>query len=246
MLYRTLDDPAPPADANLENLAAALERDERHLRVLARLTQIAMDLAEALGEAAKARIETGKTEDRPPAPTDTATIDAFNTIAQTVRRTVALEAKLAEGVKTRRAGLIAERAARDEAHVAAKNEAIIFGLHDAYAGSTSGAEYEALIDRLMEDAEEHLRDADEFRGYLDRPVGETVAKLCAALGLDPDSCTPDGDAWRIRRPTTEFEMLLDERARKFGGLHDLPPSPSWGGTDGEAVRVGPGRQTSSA
>ena len=51
----------------------------------------------------------------------------------------------------------------------------------------------------MEDAQEYLGDADEMRGYLDRPVGETVAKLCAALGLDPEACAPDGAAWRVRR-----------------------------------------------
>ena len=73
-------------------------------------------------------------------------------------------------------------------------------------------------------------------GYLDRPVGETVAKLCAALGLDPQACEPDGDAWRVRRPPIDFELRIEEKARKYGA--SLPPSPSWGGTDGEAVRVG--------
>ena len=58
-----------------------------------------------------------------------------------------------------------------------------------------------------------------MRGYLDRPVGETVARLCAALGLDPEACEPDGDAWRVRRPPLNFELRLEERARKY-------PAPS--------------------
>ena len=77
----------------------------------------------------------------------------------------------------------------------------------------------------MEDAEEYLGDADEMRGWLDRPVGETVAKLCAALGLDPDACAFDGETWKVRRPITQFEQLIEERAEKF------PPSPSGEGQD---------------
>ncbi len=64
-------------------------------------------------------------------------------------------------------------------------------------------------------------------------VGETVAKLRAAMGLDPETREPDGDAWRIRRTPLDFEIRLVESARK-----NPPPSPLWGGTDGEAVRVG--------
>jgi hypothetical protein len=62
-----------------------------------------------------------------------------------------------------------------------------------------------------------------MRGYLDRPVGETVARLCAAMGLDPEACEPDGETWRVRRPVLNFELRLEERARKFP-----PPSPEVG------------------
>ena len=243
MLYRSLPDLTPPTDADLDTeamveAAASVERGERHLRVLARLTEIGMRIAEALGRQIEAKIEAGTAEDAVLKPGEDPTT-AFNKIALTVRRTVALEAKLASEVNTRRDALVAERAvhraAREKAHESAKKQAVIYGLHDAYAGSTPDEEYEEQVERLMADAEEYLGDADEMRGYLDRPVGETVAKLCATLGLDPDACALDGESWKVRRPPCEFERRREERARKFG---KLPPSPSWGGTDGNAVRAG--------
>ena len=117
MLYRSLPDPSPPADADLDTAAMAaaeadVERGERHLRVLARLTEIAMNLAEALGRQVEARIEATTRDDASPAPGDNPGLAAFEKMARTVRRTVALEAKLAAGVKIRRDSLIAERASR--------------------------------------------------------------------------------------------------------------------------------------
>ena len=162
-------------------------------------------------------------------------------MAQTVRRTLALEAKLAEGVKARREKLITDgaerRATRAVAHKDNVDEAIMEGLHDAYAADCSEDEYQTLAERLLDDAREYLGDADEMRGYLDRPVGETVAKLCAAMGLDPEACEPDGETWRIRRPPLDFELRIEERARKYGASSSsLPRSgegqdakhPGWG------------------
>ena len=96
------------------------------------------------------------------------------------------------------------RASRAAAHKTAIDEAIIRGLHDAYAADCSDDEYHELAERLLDDAREYLGDADEMRGYLDRPIGETVALLCAAMGLDPEACERDGETWRIRRPIPRF------------------------------------------
>jgi len=232
MLHRTLQNPIPPAEADVDTAAMvetarAIERGERHLRMLAELSEIGMNLARALGELAQARIELEKKGEAAPARSEDAAA-AFDKMAQTVRRTLALEAKLAEGVKARREGLITERTERRTAHAethkTAFDDAIIHGLHDAYAADCPDAEYHDLSERLMEDAREYLEDADEMRGYLDRPVGETVAKLCAAMGLDPEACESDGETWRVRRPVLNFELRLEERARKF----PPPPSPEVG------------------
>ena len=230
MLHRALLDPTPPADADVDTAAMAesagvIERGERHLRMLAELSEIGMRLARTLGELVGARAErelkgevaSGRSEDA---------AAAFDKMAQTVRRTAALEAQLAEGVKVRREGLITQRAERratlDAAHKSAKSEAILYGLHDAYAASTPDAEYQEQVERLMEDVQEYLGDPDEMRGYLDRPVGETVARLCAAMGLDPEACESDGETWRVRRPPTEFERSLEERAREHPDPSSLP------------------------
>jgi hypothetical protein len=232
MLHRILLDPIPPDDADIHTAAmaetvGAIERGERHLRMLAELSEIGMGLARSLGELAQTRIDREKkADDDAPARSEDAAA-AFDKMSQTVRRTLALEARLAAGVKARRETLIGERAerraTRSAAHKTAVDDAIIAGLHDAYAADCPDAEYNELSERLMEDAREYLEDADEMRGYLDRPVGETVARLCAAMGLDPEACEPDGETWRVRRPVLNFELRLEERARKFP-----PPSPEVG------------------
>ena len=203
--------------------------------MLAELAEIGMGLARSLGELAQARIEREKKAEEAPARSEDAAA-AFDRMSQTVRRTLALEARLAAGVKARREGLFAERAerraTRSAAHKTAVDDAIVDGLHDAYAADCPDAEYHDLSDRLMEDAREYLGDADEMRGYLDRPVGETVARLCAAMGLDPEACASDGETWRVRRPTLDFELRLEERARKYGAPPP-PPSPSGEGQDAE-------------
>ena len=231
MFHRALLDPIPRADADVDTAAmaettGAIERGERHLRMLAELGEIGMRLARSLGQLVDARDERELKGEVAPGRSEDAAA-AFDKMSQTVRRTAALEARLAEGVEARHEGLMTQRAerrtARSAAHETAVGDAIIGGLHDAWAADCSDTEYNDLADRLLDDAREYLVDADEMRGYLDRPVGETVARLCAALGLDPEACEPDGDAWRVRRPPLNFELRLEERVRKFP-----PPSPEVG------------------
>jgi len=250
MLYRALLDPTPPADADIDTAAmaeaaAAVERGERRLRLLAELTEIGMSLARSLGELAQARIEKEKNGEAAPGRSEDAAA-AFDKMAQTVRRTAALEARFDEAVKARREGLIADRAerraTRTAGHKTAVDDAIIAGLNDAWAADCPDAEYHDLSDRLMEDAREYLGDADEMRGYLDRPVGETVSRLCAALGLDPEACEPNGETWRVRRPPLDFELRIEERASKYGAP---PPPPSPSGEGQIAKRSGWGSPAQS-
>ena len=246
MLYRALLDPIPPAEADTDTAAMAetardLERGERHLAMLAELSEIGMGLARSLGELAQARIEREKNGEAAPGRSEDAAA-AFDKMAQTVRRTAALEARLAAGVKARRERLFTERterrAAGAAAHKTAVEEAIVEGLHDAYAATCPDAEYNELADRLMDDAQEYLGDADEMRGWLDRPIGETVSRLCAAMGLDPEACESDGDTWRVRRPILDFELRLEERARKYGAPSPLHPSPPGEGQDAKHPGLG--------
>ncbi len=201
--------------------------------MLSRLAEIGMELAEALGAYAKARLGAVAAERAALGPTEDPTAP-FNRIAQTVRRTLALRAKLARDLRTGRADLLTERAARrskaDEDHREFKRAAIDAGFKDALAETRPDRDDEASECLLM-DMDELLEDADEFRGFLDRPVGETIARLCETLGLDPALCVRDGDGWKLRRDPYLYEHNLMERGQ-------LPPSPPCGGTGCAASRVG--------
>ncbi len=67
-------------------------------------------------------------------------------------------------------------------------------------GSASFADPDGdIVFGIMDLDTERLDDDDEFAGYLERPVGETVAKLCAVVGLDPGACFLEDGAWRVRQ-----------------------------------------------
>jgi hypothetical protein len=224
MLYRDLEDPAPPRDADVDTAAmaetaAAAERAAWHVQILGEVAEIHLTLTRSLGELALARVEAAKSENRALTPDDDVTLAALGKATQTLRRTVALRDKLDAQASARREGLLADRARRRAeraaVHKRAKTDAVLEGFADAFAADTPDAEYHAHVDDLMADAETYLddADADEFRGWLDRPVGETVARLCAAVNLDPDSCTRVGETWRVRRAPRDFELFLERRDR---------------------------------
>ena len=154
MLHRAIRDPVAPADTDAD--LAAVERGERHLRLLAEIAEIGMGLVRSLGELAQARVRRELNGEDGAARAEDAAA-AFDKMSQTVRRTLALEARLAEGVTLRRQGLSAERAARRAAHKTAVDKAIVIGLHDAWAADCPDAEYHAMVDRLLEDAQEYSR-----------------------------------------------------------------------------------------
>ena len=217
MLHRALPEMPRIADADLEDAGtaaseAAAARAEHHLRLLGELTEIGMELSRSLGVLAKARVEAAVAETRALTAADDASVAGFNKAAQTVRRTIALHDRLDSLTARRHSELTAERtrrrAERDTAHAEAKANAVVFGVHDAWAAGTPKDEYDETVERVMEDVREHLLDVDEFRGWLDRPVGETVSRICKALGVDPGACVRDGREWIIHRPPTEFERHL--------------------------------------
>jgi hypothetical protein len=224
MLYRDIEDPAPPRDADVDTAAmaesaAAAERAAWHVQILGEAAEISLAVMRSLGELALSRVEAAKSEKRGLAADDDVTLAALGKATQTLRRTVALRDKLDAQASARREGLHADRARRRAeraaAHRSAKTDAVLEGFADAFAADTPDAEYHAHVDDLMADAKDYLddADADEFRGWLDRPVGETVARLCAAVKLDPDSCTRVGETWRVRRAPRDFELFLERRER---------------------------------
>jgi hypothetical protein len=168
---------------------ASIARSERHAAILARLADMGMEIAEAL------TVEVKKT----PSPDLAA---AFAKVAQAVRRTIALEEHLAKGLEILRNDLFAkretlwEKAARAEG--TKKQEAVDMAMADAIYDKFPDSDEANLA--LIGDVEMLLADADEFQGWIDRPVGEIIAGLCKALNLDPDWAIQDEDGrWMVKR-----------------------------------------------
>ncbi len=179
----------PDDTEEMLQVQASIARSERHAAILARLADVGMEIAEALAVEVK----------KSPSPDLAA---AFAKVAQAVRRTIALEEHLAKGLEILRNDLFAKRetlweqAARAEG--TKKQEAVDMAMADAVCEKFPDGD--EACDALMGDVEMLLADADEFQGWIDRPVGEIVAGLCKALNLDPDWAIQDEDGqWLIKR-----------------------------------------------
>ena len=61
----------------------------------------------------------------------------------------------------------------------------------------------------LDDAERLLEEADELDGYLDQPIGEVIAKLCKALGLDPDWAVERDGEWFVKQPDFVPDFACD-------------------------------------
>ena len=239
MTYRSLPDPNELRDVELKppemvESARLVECGERQLRILRRMAEVGIGLVERLGQIATSGAEPASGEGAASATipaTIPATINdiagAYTKLTQSLRRTLAMEARLAEEMKARRLGVVASRNKQHAEKIKAiedvVNQNIEYALTKAVRRERPEADRETS-EHLLIDMFERLDDAEEFEDYRDRPPGETVAKLCAVFGLDPEFCIQDDDeTWMIRH----------------GGGPDIPPSHVWGGTGAERVRAGP-------
>ncbi len=233
--YRSLPDPNELRDVELKppemvESDRLVECGERQLRMLQRMAEVGIGLVERLGQIAMSGAEPASGDGDAPA-TIPATINdiagAYTKLTQSLRRTLAMEARLAEEMKARRLGVVASRNKQHAEKIKAiedvVNQNIEYALTKAVRRERPEADRETS-EHLLIDMFERLDDAEEFEDYRDRPPGETVAKLCAVFGLDPEFCIQDDDeTWMIRH----------------GGGPDIPPSHLWGGTGAERVRAGP-------
>jgi hypothetical protein len=232
MRYRTLIDHPRPADADFDvvdaEAGAMRALRDKHLAMLARMGEIGMDLMEAIAQGGQAD----------PAHA-VAAGQAFAKVSQAVRRTIALQLRLSREAGADEAQWRDARETRCadevEAHREVKDFEIIHGVADAWAAGCTEQQRERdqpAFDRLMDDADLALAldDGDDLNGYLDRPVGETVARLCAILGLDADACKFEDGEWRVRRPLSRFEEGCEAFARRRAApagdsMSDPPPAP---------------------
>jgi hypothetical protein len=183
-----LSAPHPAPDAPEPAVDAAIARAEIRLAKLARLSDKALAMAEAVKEDGSAE-----------------SAQAFAKVSRAVRLTITLEAKLDDALAARRAGRAAE-AERRRAEAA----------KDPYAPLNSGKKARVrelvreVIDRETPDPEESdtLLDALEERLLCDEayedienlPVRDVVERLCADLELKPKWYRWDGEGWKPDPP----------------------------------------------
>ena len=179
--------------------AAAVERGGKRQAMLNRLAELGMTMAEAIvaQTAKEGAAEAGA---------------AFAKVAQAVRYTVKLEADVANGTAHRRTRLADERAERKASalskHARDKQSEIDDGVSRAIYERHGDGEAAEALEREVEE----LLIADDFLGYEDRPVGETIARLCQALGLDPDFCVEAKKGWKIKNCPPTLSELAPARA----------------------------------
>jgi len=181
--------------ARAEPIDPDRERAERHARVLARLGELTLGLAEAVqGQAVEAARQ----------PLEDAAADrtrglglVFSRLSYEMRQTVALEARLAADAKATAAGVAQDRRHRRrnlvrrilkeaiEAEEAAEAEACKLDIDE-----------QDRRDDLLHELDRRLQEDDaEDTGEL--PVGEVVARFCRELGIVPDWSRWQAETWAV-------------------------------------------------
>ena len=182
------------------------KRTERHLRMLAELAEIGMDLArhvrlQVLGlaetaeggdcwdgaEAALPEVSPSRVNTRGGMGADLGLV--FSRVARAVRQTVALEARLASdalaqkpGRELREAAAEARLAASERARVRKQKDRVRGLVEAAISAEAGGRDGESL--RL--DLDERLEDPDVEAELGWRPIGVIVAGICDDLGIKAD------------------------------------------------------------
>ncbi|MEO8926384.1 MAG: hypothetical protein ABI306_04400 [Caulobacteraceae bacterium] len=200
--------PEPAADLASDNDAVAspsVLRAERQLRMLEELAQIGMDLARALGRRAEADgVDAASDAGCKPALAARDPADAFQRLSRAIRLTLALEMKTDETLRALQAGEATAEASRREAAIrraeAAKARSRQVAEHEVRAVVAQAIVAEIEGDEALDDCydalDERLEDDESYEDLADKPLRQTVERLCADLGLSPDwSAWSDDDGW---------------------------------------------------
>jgi hypothetical protein len=173
VLVLFMDGMSPPSHAKelpSPNPEAA-ERRARHLRILAELADIGMELVQ--------QVRLQALEEDAPGGADP--VLAFTRLAKAVRQTVALEARVAAGgfdsVQPVSRASRSDPAARSRARQV--KERVRRSVEEAIAFEAEGDDTEDLLRDLHERLDDPAFE-DEFDG---QPIGIIVASICAALGV---------------------------------------------------------------
>ena len=205
---------------------AAGPRLERQLRMLERLAEFGLDIAEALA---------GQARHGAPKVTDADVALAYGRVSRAVRQAILLQSRLVDDDQVRAAaaekaladarGRANQAAAEPEERVKCRVSRILARVIAA------GHDDEDEIDRLVGEADERLDDDGLIGDVLTRPVSEIVADICRDLGLDPDWTRLAEEAW------AKEELGSGEAGWPLAGLSSSP-LPLDGGRELRADPVG--------
>ena len=208
-----------------EALDLSVARAERRLRLLEELSEIGMELARALKPGAEAdKTAAGDTAATEAPGKDPAAV--FAPLSRAIRLTLALEARTDQDLRDLKAGV--SRARKDARAKAA---------HDCGAREQqvrelvlNVAERECESLEAFDDIEEALQERLDYDEAYDesgqRPVRQTVERLCKDLGLTPDWSRWAGEGWAYEETPTR---------PRFSPFHQPSPRPVL--TDDEAMRL---------
>ncbi len=193
-----------PTDHASPDLASQRDEDAQYYRqVLHELIEIGTDLARAVHRQATSAHSAEAAPAGTPQPDSTI---AFDRIARTLRRTIALARKLSEPARPASAERSTER------RLAARKQ-IIRAVEDTIQRRTDGAEAEALHAELRE----RLDDPDLDDDLDQQPIADIIASICRDLGIEH---FPGTHPWKRRTP----QDVRDLRARAAG---PATHSPEW-------------------
>jgi hypothetical protein len=220
-----------PQDPPAADDDPAVLRAENRLRALEEMREICLEVARVIKEEVVAASEPAA-EDRRKV-RDLA--DGLGAISRAFRLTVALETKTDEYLRDLKAGVVRERAEekvrgaeRARVRAAEDREARIERVRDLVlcVAETEVPDLDAF-DKVFE-ALDHELELDEVGfGYATRPLRESVERLCADLGLDPDWNRWTDEGWNLDdvpvRPGFDAFRLSGSRPRTsppFQPLHN--------------------------
>jgi hypothetical protein len=197
-----------------------LEMMRRHQRMLARLAEIGMALAETVEHQALAQRDLQDVGDRAGvAEVVGATITlaikgdfglVYTRISRAVRLTMALEARIDGDRRAWEAGVEAKRPAPTPPaeperltladRVAERREEVDGLVREALEELIP--DYDEL-EQLMEQVDERLCDREDYGDIMDRPIGEVFASICKDLGVKPDWSLWEEEDWAVEEARTQ-------------------------------------------
>ena len=185
--------PAPETDAP----DPSEERHARDVRMLEELAEVGMDLARELRSRLLERTE-GEGE----------LALAFTRVARAVRQSVMLKQRLISDRETRDRKAEAERMERPVVDLgwvlgkqtpgSIRKDTVRNGVENAIEDEFDAADAEELLDEVYE-----RLDAYDEAEFVDRPIGEMMARICKDLGVTPDWSLFEDEDWAVEEARTQ-------------------------------------------